>query len=222
MATNTSYINSISRDYVITSNPGFNMYGFFNYTNRTTHNINSTTYIPSNFNVYTATARQWAYCFCNRKDLTSIPDYDMSNAKNFYNTFGSCSNLTTTPSIPTGVTDMTRTFYGCSNLTQPPVIPSTVTQMYYAFYGCSKLQNPPNIPTSVTNMLSTFYSCTNIRGDMYIFSNNITCAATCFKSKSRSYRLNIHCYSGTSTYSTFNSYLKGTSNSQLNIRLQTM
>lgn len=80
----------------------------------------------------------------------------------------------------------------------------------------------PNIPSSVTNMLSTFYSRTNIRGDMYIFSNNITCAATCFKSKSRSYRLNIHCYSGTSTYSTFNSYLKGTSNSQLNIRLQTM
>ena len=76
--------------------------------------------------------------------------------------FQGCKALTTAPTIPNGVTNMTNTFYGCSNLTTVPNISNSVTNMQSTFYGCSSLTTVPNIPNSVTNMNQTFYGCLSL------------------------------------------------------------
>ena len=139
MATNTIYIKGIAKNYTVSSQPGYNMHGFFNYTNKTTHNTQAATYTPANFNKYTQTARKWAYAFADRNDLTSIPSYNMINAVYMNSTFYNCYNLTSAPTIPASVTNMNCTFYNCTNLKTAPTIPANVTDMSYTFYNCQNI-----------------------------------------------------------------------------------
>ena len=77
-------------------------------------------------------------------------------------TYWNCTNLMEAPEIPTGVTSMKYTFYKCSNLTTAPKIPATVTNMDYTFAYCEKLVGAPEIPRGVTSMNNTFAKCTSL------------------------------------------------------------
>ena len=77
-------------------------------------------------------------------------------------TFSYCTNLTKSPIIPSGVTDLYGAFEGCSNLIQAPVIPLNVTIMYNTFMSCTSLEAAPIIPSNVTDMHGTFGSCSNL------------------------------------------------------------
>lgn len=72
-------------------------------------------------------------------------------------TFYNCSNLTTAPSIPNGVTNLTGTFKGCTSLTLSPYIPSSVTNMRETYRGCTALAQAPVVTGNVTNLKETFY-----------------------------------------------------------------
>ena len=82
--------------------------------------------------------------------------------KNMFLTFAYCSNLTTMPVIPNGVTDLESAFEGCTSLTTAPTIPNGVTNMQGTFHGCTSLTTAPEIPNSVTGMNGTFYECTSL------------------------------------------------------------
>ena len=50
-----------------------------------------------------------------------------------YQTFDSCTSLTTAPTIPNSVTDMTFTFYGCTSLTGTIEVNANPTECYECF-----------------------------------------------------------------------------------------
>ena len=95
-------------------------------------------------------------------------------------TFLLCNSLVNAPVIPNSVTSMYWTFRGCENLVNAPTIPDSVTNMVYAFGGCQKLVNAPVIGNGVTNMQMTFYGSSNVQGNIYIYSNQVADAGSCF------------------------------------------
>ena len=76
--------------------------------------------------------------------------------------FLGCNSLTVAPEIPDGVTDMSHTFMNCESLTVAPEIPDSVTDMSHTFNGCERLTIASEIPDSVTNMDYTFANCENL------------------------------------------------------------
>ena len=96
--------------------------------------------------------------------LTSIDTskWTVKNGASFAETFKGCSSLTQAPTIPNGVTDMSKCFDGCTSLTTVPNIPQGVTNIENTFNTCTSLTTAPNIPNSVTNMSATFYGCTSL------------------------------------------------------------
>ena len=127
----------------------------------------------------------------NGQIIGKVPQYIKIDGNNefylvtdMYNTFGSCSSLTTAPEIPNSVTNMSWTFSNCSNLTAAPVIPNSVTNMSYTFYECSNLTTAPEIPDSVTSMYNTFEDCSNLTTAPEI-PNSVTDMTGTFKGCSR-------------------------------------
>ena len=174
------------------------------------------------------------------KNVSNIPN----SVTNMVNTFQNCTNLVNVAPIPDSVTDLFRTFYNCTNLVNAPEIPNSVTSMDSTFYGCISLSNigdlpngllslaqtfynctnlinVPNIPSTVTTMRNTFQNCINLQGNIYVYSNNITCAYGCFDGHNNSYSVNVYAHAETTTYNTFNTYLGGTDNATLNVYLKT-
>ena len=89
-------------------------------------------------------------------------------------TFSGCTNMTTAPAIPSGVTTIGNlAFKGCTSLTKV-IIPSGVTTIgpgAYAFHGCTSLTSigpvgsgaSIEIPDSVTSISQyAFSNCTNL------------------------------------------------------------
>ena len=80
--------------------------------------------------------------------LVSINNKPITRMKAvFYN----CTNLTTAPAIPSGVTNIEQLFNGCTSLTTAPVIPNSVTNMYGAFHGCTNLTGIVEINANPSN-----------------------------------------------------------------------
>ena len=84
------------------------------------------------------------------------------NVTSMRNTFRYCSNLTTSPQIPSSVIDMTCAFLGCKNLIVAPKISFGITSMSYTFYNCRSLIETPKIPDGVTDMSYTFNNCKSL------------------------------------------------------------
>lgn len=84
--------------------------------------------------------------------------------RSLYGTFASCSQLTTPPEVPYGVTNMDQTFYSCQKLGDMSgyIIPSNVKTMEKTFYVCSSLTSGPTIPDSVENINYTFWRCSKL------------------------------------------------------------
>jgi hypothetical protein len=75
---------------------------------------------------------------------------------------------------------MSRTFANCTNLSKISKIPDTVINMDHTFADCDRLITAPIIPNSVINMYGTFSNSINIEGEVYIKSENVTNASSCF------------------------------------------
>ena len=63
--------------------------------------------------------------------------------------FHGCTSLTTAPTIPASVTEMSYCFSGCTSLTTVTTIPASVTTMTFCFSGCTSLTGYITIPASV-------------------------------------------------------------------------
>jgi hypothetical protein len=142
--------------------------------------------------------------FYNCRSLTTIPTIPES-VTNLSSTFYGCSNLTTVTTLPNNITSLRDTFASCTKLTSvTATIPNSVTDMYQTFWQDVKLETisteipnsvvtmdftfandillttVPNIPESVKTMYYTFAGCQNLTGNIYIYSNQITSAGSCF------------------------------------------
>ena len=131
------------------------------------------------------------YAFCNCHNLTgSIPEFP-SNVRGLGSAFSRCYNLTgSIPNIPNSVTSLDSTFQRCYNLTgEIPDIPDNVTSISQTFSRCSKLTLNQTRgltigrgvksaigwsgATSSSNYAGTFYLCSNLKGNMFIYSNQL-------------------------------------------------
>lgn len=109
----------------------------------------------------TTMASMFAYC----SSLTSVPELNTSKVTNMKNTFRNCSSLTSIPDMDTSkVTNMETLFYDCTSLTSIPELnTSSVTNMISMFTYCSSLTSIPNLDTSkVTDMESMFFICSSL------------------------------------------------------------
>ena len=174
-------------------------------------NYNTITSIPSGHlpsNINTSLAKDWYSAFYTCWKFTSLPDpfYDTSNATNMAYMFFYCRNLITVPNFDTSnVTDISGMFSSCRNLISLPdpfYNTSNATNMVEMFYGCPNLTTIPNFDTSnATNMSWMFRDCYNIKGDLYIESNNVRYASDMFYNCPK-YTKNIYCHANTNTYNT--------------------
>ena len=69
---------------------------------------------------------------------------------------------------------MHRTFISCLKLTTAPTIPSSVSDISYCFYNNQLLTTAPTLPSSIANLACTFAKCNALTGNIYIQSENIT------------------------------------------------
>lgn len=154
--------------------------------------------------VITNAVENWYGAFADMFALQSIPEpfYNTSNAKDYTDVFSNCSNLSTTPEIPYGVTNISSAFWRCANILNPPIIPNTVINMSTTFqssgilnapeipYGVLDMRqtfsycnliNAPEIPNSVTNMYGTFMYCLKMINGPTVIPNSVTDVCYLFK-----------------------------------------
>jgi hypothetical protein len=95
------------------------------------------------------------------------------------------------------------TYQVCRNLTGSPVCGDKVKNMTATYYGCDKLTGTAVFGNSVETIYLAYYYCRNLSaGNIYMYSNNIYDAASCFSGKNNSHRYNIRAYRNTTTWNT--------------------
>lgn len=117
-----------------------------------------------------------AFNYCNvvvadktKVSYSSIPA-TVTNGGNIYNvkrarnTFQSCKNLITAPTLSNGLVDMFQTFASCSALTSPPTIPQTVTTVRGTFISCPALETAPTLNAGVTDVTNYLNGGTSVKG----------------------------------------------------------
>lgn len=89
------------------------------------------------------------------------------------------SGITTAPFIPSTVRDVGGAFSNCKNLTTFPVIPTGVTNMSFCFANSANMEGTGDIPYGVTHAYSTFNGCTKLYS-MNALPNTILSLGECF------------------------------------------
>ena len=98
--------------------------------------------------------------------------------------------------VPPTATNLSWAFANCYSLNQPitnygtsglwptwgVAIPNSVTDLSFAFYGCSNLNQKVEVVNSVTNLRQTFRYATGLQGNVFIYSQDVTNAESCFGS----------------------------------------
>lgn len=183
---------------VINSTSGAAGYGPF-------HSNRNITSIDLGYAPWTNNSMYNAFYSCY--NLTSVTNINIG-VTNMYRTFQRCYKLYPAPVIPNSVTSMHTTFIECKNLTTPPIIPNAVTDMYMTFYLCANLTSAPIIPNSVMDMYGTFQECSNLTGNIFIESNKVSRAASCFFSTTLPKNVYIpFTYSNGVNTQTYNSFI---------------
>lgn len=94
----------------------------------------------------------------NLKEPPVIPD----TVRNMNSTFGWCISMTESPTIPSGIQELSSTFYH-AGITSSPEIPTTVTDISRCFESCDLLTTVRNIPQQVTTIRYAFANCTSLK-----------------------------------------------------------
>ena len=97
--------------------------------------------------------------FQDCENLTTVPTIP-DTVVNMSCAFSQCDNLKEVTYLPPNLVDMTSTFWECSSLESVPDIPEGVKTLWAAFHGCKSLKNAPKLPSSVETLYDTFYGCT--------------------------------------------------------------
>ena len=179
-----------------------------------------------NFDTSKVTDMHSMFRYCNH--LTTIPNFNTSKVTHMEDMFAICSNLTTVPNFDTSnVTSMAGMFAFCYNITIPNFDTSNVTNMF-GMFRYSNISNIPNLDLSnvsdMANMFECysgeyipiininnaspntdlmFYGCANVRGNIYIESNNISDATYFFNDRftySSNHLKYIYCHANSNTY----------------------
>ena len=123
----------------------------------------SYTNIPSTivYNAVTYTTKYMSRCFSGCTNLITSPDIPTTVTNLSYCFYG-CSSLTTAPTIHGGVTDLSYCFRECTSLVNAPTISYGVISLYSSFQGCTNLVNVPQLPKSITSLTYCFYGCSSL------------------------------------------------------------
>ena len=102
-------------------------------------------------------------------DMTATFAYSSINQKIVINsansldtTFGWCSSLKITPTLPKEMKGSMATCFRNAGLTTPPQTPSGVTDMNNSYNGCVSLTTAPYIPNTCTNITNLVYNCNKL------------------------------------------------------------
>ena len=225
---NTSKVTNMYRMFSyctsLTTVPNFNTSKVTSMSVMFEHCVNLTT-VP-NFN--TSSVTNMGNMFIDCYNLTTVPNFDTSNVTDMRWMFAYCYNLTTIPNFDTSnVTDMIGMFGYCNNLTTIPNFDtSNVTSMSGMFNGSTNFYIPIFNLSSVTNISNMFDNEIELKGSLYIESNNVINAYRvihCFSPGLNIYTKNIYCHANTITYNTiYNALGNNTYNSGEKIHLYTM
>ena len=109
---------------------------------------------------------------------------DMTNAYSY------CRNMRGNAVCGPNVNNMSNAYANCSNLTGSAACGPNVTDMSWAYFQASNITTAVCGP-KVTNMYST-YEYTDVRGNMYMYSNNVSNMYQCFTGRNKATRLNIY------------------------------
>lgn len=147
------------------------------YAFRNCYNLTTT---PNMSNCTNVTDMSYAFYYCN--NITEAPDLtNCTNLTNIYRCFAYDYALRTAPVIPNSVTNICNILQGCTNITAFPTIPNTITNLDYSFEQCRNVTTVGyNISSEVTSMNHTFARCEGLKGNIFIESNKITSAVSCF------------------------------------------
>lgn len=153
--------------------------------------------------------------------LGSTPTETLGNSYTDINNFGSTTyNGTNSPwysqkntiknvrfNINLSPTSTANWFANSSNLTNinyTNLNINSITNMSYMCYSCPNLTSMPVCGRNVTNMAGAYRNCPNIpKGNIYIYSKNVTNATGCFGGKNNSRIYNIHVPANSTTWNTF-------------------
>ena len=159
-----------------------------------------------------------------------------TNTQDMSNMFNGFFKINSWIDVPSTATNLSWAFANCYSLNQPitnygtsglwvtwgVAIPNSVTDLSFAFYGCSNLNQKVEVVNSVTNLCQTFRYATGLQGNVFIYSQDVTNAQSCFGSTwlEKNVYLPFKYSNGVNTQ-TFNSFLaagyiftNGVSNSQ--------
>lgn len=127
-----------------------------------------------------------AYCFYNCSSLTHayLPDGVLYIDYCFRN----CLLLSALPSVPNSVVSMGG-YYKSSPMTSPPALPNKVINISDCFSNCNSLLHAPVIPTTVKNIEECFRGCVALKGDIYIYTDNLANISNCFMGTTQSITL---------------------------------
>ena len=101
------------------------------------------------------------WLFYQNTELTTSPILPTS-ITNMYNAFNGCTNLMTVEKLPDSVTNMQGAFNACSSLEKIVDLPENVENLSYAFQDCSSLKEVCEIPSAVKNLRGTFRNCVEL------------------------------------------------------------
>lgn len=97
----------------------------------------------------------FAYSSINQKIV-------INSAGNLDTTFGWCTSLNITPTLPKEMKGSMANCFRNTGLTTPPQTPEGVTTMNNCYSGCTSLTTAPYIPNSCTNIISIVNGCTKL------------------------------------------------------------
>ena len=117
--------------------------------------------------------------FYNCTNMINFPELP-PNITYISNAFVNCRNITHVSELPNKVAGMDNAFKDCVNLIKVNKMSPNAVNLCWAFQNCSNLVSFPRIGDRVTNMTGCFSGCTNIGGTIFINSENISNASSCF------------------------------------------
>lgn len=222
--TSNPYMTTANSNLTILAKLLFNVVNMARYAQLNIENYNTITSIPNGHlpsDLNTSDAVDWQDAFGGCYSLTSLPSpfYNMANSEDISYMFARCQNIKDASMVKFGNNTiyMENTFSQCHNLINAPVIPNSVIYMQNAFCNCTNLITAPIIPASAVNIEQIFLSCNNLRGNIYIYCNNLDPSAYTMLYNTGNYAKNIYVHNNTNAYNLLSYVANSNSYAKFNV-----